>query len=170
MIFTVRMVTLWRPSASSPLYWMQTQVWGSESQFLSGLSVSYFNDKTTCLLDWQSENMYILKNFKRFVCKKVFPDFSRFSTCRQGSAPESLWILSCPCRGEQNPRPAPRIWETPLGRVGQTGCRVKSWNIHQIFGKYQTFALPNWNSVYFDANCTDLLYKTPAGKSLRKKP
>ena len=143
MIFTVRMVTLWRPSASSPLYWMQTQVWGSESQFLSGLSVSYFNDKTTCSLGCYrlTEWKYILKSFKRFVCKKVFPDFSRFSTCRQGSAPESRWILSCPCRGEQNPRPAPRIWETPLGRVGQTGCRVRLWNIYQIFGKYPQLEL-----------------------------
>ena len=115
MIFTVRMVTLWRPSASSPLYWMQTQVWGSESQFLSGISVSYFNDKTTCLLACYrlSENIFWR------VLKDLF--VKRFSLIFQGSRPA----------GKDQP---PKVDESFPVRVEENKIPVQ----HRGFGK------PRW--------------------------
>ena len=115
MIFTVRMVTLWRPSASSPLYWMQTQVWGSESQFLPGISVSYFNDKTTCLLACyrSSENIFWR------VLKDLF--VKRFSLIFQGSRPA----------GKDQP---PKVYESFPVRVEENKIPVQ----HRGFGK------PRW--------------------------
>ena len=76
----------------------------------SGISVSYFNDKTTCLIDWQSENIFwrILKDL--FV--------KRFSLIFQGSRPA----------GKDQP---PKVYESFPVRVEENKIPVQ----HRGFGK-----------------------------------
>ena len=97
-----------------------------------------------------------------------------FSLIFQGSRPAGKDQApkvdeSFPVRVEENKIPVQhRGFGKP--RWEESG-KLAAGSNYETFTRYlETFALPNWNSVYFDANCTDLLYKTPAGKSLRKKP